>query len=75
MSPQRDNQVKVLALLRAGHSVGEVASLVVMSCTTVFAIKKRMENGEGVNRRTGSSRKIPILRLLPTCGMPIEGLL
>ena len=54
MTPQRDNRVKVSALLRAGHKVSEVANL---ARTTVYAIKKLMGVGEGVNRRAGSGRK------------------
>ena len=57
MAAQRDKRVEVSALLRAGHKVSEVANLVRVSRTTVYAIKKRMDDGEGVNRRAGSGRK------------------
>ena len=57
IAPQRDNRVKVAALLRAGHKVSEVAKLVGVSRTTVYSIKKRMGDGEGVIRQAGSSRK------------------
>ena len=50
MAPQTDNRVKVSALLRAGHKVGEVANLVGVSRTTVYVIKKHVDGGEGVNR-------------------------
>ena len=51
----------VFALL-AGHEVSEVANLVVVSRTTICAIKKRMDNGEGVNRHAGSGRKTVVDR-------------
>ena len=54
MIHQRDNSVKVSALLHARHKVSEVASLVEMSRTTVHAINKHMDDGEGVSRRAGS---------------------
>ena len=57
MAPQRDNGVKVSALLHARHKVSEVASLVGVSRSTVYAVKKRMDDGEGVNRRAGNGRK------------------
>ena len=50
LAPQRDNREKVSALL-AGHKVSDVANLVGVSRTTVYAIKKRIDDGEGVNRR------------------------
>ena len=37
--------------------MSEVAYFVGVSRTTVYAIKKLMNDGEGVNRRTGSDRK------------------
>ena len=46
MAPQSDSQMKVSALLRAGHKVCEVANLVRVSRTTVDAIKKRMDNAK-----------------------------
>ena len=57
IAPQRDSRVKVSALFRAGHKVSEVANLVGVSRTTVYAIKKHMDDGEGVNRRAGSGWK------------------
>ena len=62
MTPQRDNQVQVAALLRAGHKVSDVADLGGVSRTTVYAIKKRKDDGEGVNRRAGSGRKTVVDR-------------
>ena len=56
ITAQTDNRAKVSLLLRAGHIVGELANLVEISRTTVYAIKKRMDDGEGVNRRVGSGR-------------------
>ena len=46
-APQRDNRVKVSAFLRAGHKPCR-------SRTTVYAIKKCMDDGERVNRRADS---------------------
>ena len=63
MYPQRDNRVKVSALLRAGHKVSEVAKLVGVSRTTVYATKKRMDDGVGVNRCAGSGRKTVVDRV------------
>ena len=60
MAIQRDNRVKVSALLRAGHKVSEVANLVGVSRATVYVIKIRM--GEGVNRRAASDRKTVVDR-------------
>ena len=57
MTPRRDNRVKVSALLRARHKVSEVANLFGVSRTPVYAIKKRMDDGEDANRRAGSGRK------------------
>ena len=62
MAPQRDKRVKVSALRRAGHKVSEVANLVGESRTTVYTIKKRMDDGEDVNRRAGSGRKTVVDR-------------
>ena len=49
--------MKVSALLRAGHKVSQVAYIVGESRTTVYAIKKCMDDGEGANRRASSGRK------------------
>ena len=57
MVSQRDNRVKVYAILRARHKVSEVGRKPCRSRTTVCAIKKRMDDGEGANRHAGSSRK------------------
>ena len=54
MAPRRENRMKVSALLRAGHKVSKVANLVGVSPTTVYAIKKRKDDGKGVNRRAAS---------------------
>ena len=37
--------------------MSEVVNLVGVSRTSVYTIKKRMDDGEGVNRRAGSGRK------------------
>ena len=57
MASQRDNRVKVFALLREEQKLSKVADLVGVSLTTVYSIKKLMDDGEGVNRRTSSGRK------------------
>ena len=57
MTMQRDNRVKDFALLRAGHKVSDVAKLVGVSCRSVYAIKKRKDDDEGVDRRAGSGCK------------------
>ena len=57
MAPQRDNRVKVSALLRTGHEVSEVANFVEVSRTTAFAKKKCMSDDEGVKRRAGRGQK------------------
>ena len=62
MAPQRDNWVKESAPLRAGHKVSEVANLVGVSRIAVYAIKKRMDDGEGVDRRADSGRKTVVDR-------------
>ena len=62
MASQRDNRMNVSALLRAGHKVSEVANLVGVFSTTVYAIKKRIDDNEGVNRRAGSGRKAVVDR-------------
>ena len=49
--------MEVSAFLIAGHKVREVETLVGVSRTTIYAIKKRMDDGKGANRRTGSGRK------------------
>ena len=46
--PQRDNRLEVSSLFHAGHKVSEVATLVGVSRITVCAIKKRIDDGEGV---------------------------
>ena len=43
------------AFLGAGNKVSEVENLVSVCRTTVYSIKKRMDDGEGVNRRGGGS--------------------
>ena len=62
MAQQRENRVKVSALLRAGHKVSEVANLVGVTRTTVYAINKRMGDGESVSSRVGSGRKTGVDR-------------
>ena len=51
---QRENRVKVSAIIRAEHKVSEVANLAGVSRTTVCAIKKRTDDKEDVNRSAGS---------------------
>ena len=62
MIPQRGNRVKVSALLRAVHKVSEGENLVGVSRTTVYAIEKRMNDGEEVNRHANSCRKTVVNR-------------
>ena len=69
MAPQRDSRMKDSALLRAGLKVSEVAIFVGVSHITIYAIEKRMDNSEGVNRRAGSgsllARKGDIVYFVP----------
>ena len=60
MALQRDNRVKVSALVE-------------VSLTTVYAIKKSMDYGEGVNRREAVVERL--LWIVTACRMPFEGLL
>ena len=59
MAPQKDNRLKVSALLRAGHRVG---SQTLSISHNRLRIKKRIDDGEGVNRRDGSVRKTVVER-------------
>ena len=60
--------------------MSEVANLAGVSRTTVYAIKKRMDGGKGVNRRAGSGRKMvedcdsfrDAIRETASLGMPFE---
>ena len=71
MAPQRDNCVKVSALLHAGHKLREVANLVGVSRTTYYTIKKRMDDDEGVNRCAAVVEGL--LWIVAACGMtPVE---
>ena len=51
-SGSAERQSKVSALL-TGHKVSEVVNLVGVPHTTAYAIKKCMDDGEGVNGRAG----------------------
>ena len=62
MASQRDNRVKLCALLHARYIVSEVTNLVEVFRTTVYVIYKRTDDGEGVNRRAGSGRKTVVDR-------------
>ena len=57
MVPQRDTRLKVSALLRVERKVTKITNLAEVSGTTVYAIKKHMGDGEGVNRHADSGRK------------------
>ena len=46
----------------AGHKVSEIINLAGMFCKTVNANKKRMDDGEGVNRRARGGRKTVVDR-------------
>ena len=54
--------MKVSAVLRAGHKVGEIANIVGVSRTTVYATKKRMDDSECVKSRAGNGRKTVVHR-------------
>ena len=56
--------VKVSALFCARPKVSEVANLAVVSSTTVYAIKKRMIDCEGVNSLAGSGGKTVVDRAI-----------
>ena len=62
MAQKRDNWVKVAALLHVWRKVSDIANLVGMSRTIVYAIKKRKDDGESINRRTGSDPKTVVGR-------------
>ena len=62
MASQRDNRVNLSAFLRAGHKVSKVTNLIRVYRTTIYAMKKRMDDGEVVNRRAGSHRKTVVDR-------------
>ena len=72
MAPQRDNRVKVSALLSARHKVSEVANLVGLaqastrSRSTWTMAKVSTEVQVVVDR---------VLWTITACGMPLEGLL
>ena len=57
MKSQQDKIVEVSAFLRAGNKVSEVENLVSVLRTTVYSTKKRMDDGESVNRQANSGRK------------------
>ena len=68
MTPQRDNRVKEPALLRAEHNVSKVVNLAGLLCTTVYATKKRLDDGASVNRLAGTIRKsVAVQRQLAGC--------
>ena len=73
MTPHKDSRVKVSVLLRVRHKVSEVANLVGVSRTTVYAMKKSMDDGEGVNSVQAVIERL--LRIVTACLMPFEGLL
>ena len=52
MAPQRENWAKV-----SGHKVSEFTNLVRVSHTTIYSIKKHVDDDEDINRRLGSSQK------------------
>ena len=73
MALQRENRLKVSALLRGRPKVSEIVNLVGVCLTIDYAIKKRMDDGKGVNRRAGSVERL--LWIVTACGMPFERLL
>ena len=54
---------KFTALLLTGHKVSEVANLVEVSRTTIYPIKKCMDDGEDINRCAGSFQKTVVPRM------------
>ena len=62
--------MKVSVLLCAGHKGSEDANLVGVSRTTVSAIKKHTDDGEGVDRHKAVFERL--LRILTACGRPFE---
>ena len=72
MTPQRDSQVKVSVLLRAGHNVSEVANLVRVSRKTVYTQSRRAWTMAKVS--TDVQTVVETLLFWGTaCGMPCEG--
>ena len=72
MALQRDNRVKVSTLFREGHKVSEIAHLDGVSRTVVYVIKKRMGDGECVNRPALQAVVERLLRIMTAFGMPFE---
>ena len=54
--------MKVSALLLAGRKVSQAVKLVEVSHTTVYAIKRQMNDGECAGRYAGSGRKTVVAR-------------
>ena len=69
MAPQRQSSERICSF-SCEHKVIEVANIIVVSYTTVYAIKKGMEDGEGVNRCAGSGRKTVVYH--DSCEMSFE---
>ena len=61
MAPQRENRVNFLCFFMR-DTKWEAANLVGVSRTSVYATKKRLDDGEGVNRRAGRGRKTVVDR-------------
>lgn len=53
---ERDKRLEVLGMLRAGSSPTVIANELGVSRTTVYAVKDKMEKGDGVERKSGSGR-------------------
>ena len=59
---ERDNRIKISALLRAGLCQKKIANQVGVDRKTVYNVKKRMDAEAGIERLPGSGRK----RKIPT---------
>ena len=49
IDPQIDNRLKASALLCAAHKVSEIPNLPKPKSTTIYAIKKRMDDDESIS--------------------------
>ena len=54
MSPQEAKRQRIVDLLLAGVAARRTATTVVASVSTVYTVKNRISNGEGILRKQGS---------------------
>ncbi len=57
MTSERDKHVEMSALLRAEMQIAEIARKVGVSRPTIYAVKKRLEEKEMLDRKAGSGKK------------------